>query len=273
MGLPTPRQSLRIVKGIDESHHRLIITKTNKDITEDMISTVCQLLNDISHHPLHGAILKSRSPSCGYKDVKLYSKNENGSTIKSNIHGFYTTSLLERYSTLPIEHEGRLSNYNIRYQFFTQIFALAEFDRISNMRNLIDFHSDYKYLLMSYSPGYLKKMGPIVANRHKDPFQKILQNYKTLLYKALCVQPKIGRNINMLLHLFGYFSKDLTADEKAYFLDILEDYHEKRIPYSVPLNLIHAWVIRFDEPYLKRQRIFEPFPNALVHVTDSGKGL
>jgi uncharacterized protein YbgA (DUF1722 family) len=74
----------------------------------------------------------------------------------------------------------------------------------------------------------------------------------------------------MILHLFGYFSKELSKDEKAYFLDILEKYSEGKVPFSVPISLVYSWVKRFDEPYLKKQRIFFPYPDQLISLKDSG---
>jgi uncharacterized protein YbgA (DUF1722 family) len=76
-----------------------------------------------------------------------------------------------------------------------------------------------------------------------------------------------------MLHIFGYFSKMLSEKEKAYFIDSLEDYHNKHIPQSTVMAILWAWVIRFNEEYLIQQTVFEPFPKALIQVTDSGKGL
>ncbi|MBU3108724.1 YbgA family protein [Clostridium gasigenes] len=81
------------------------------------------------------------------------------------------------------------------------------------------------------------------------------------------------RNVNMLLHLFGYFSKQLTQEEKIFFLDNLEKYQNKRVPFSLPLTIIKTWVIRFENEYLLSQKIFEAFPMELIEVTDSGKGI
>ena len=43
----------------------------------------------------------------------------------------------------------------------------------------------------------------------------------------------------MLLQLFGYFSKEVSQEEKAYFLENLDDYNN-RIPFSVPLSLLRS---------------------------------
>ena len=42
-------------------------------------------------------------------------------------------------------------------------------------------------------------------------------------------------------------------------------------PLSSPLGLLRSWVIRFESRYLEAQALFEPFPEALVNLQDSGK--
>lgn len=276
IGLPTPRDTLRLVAPNDDSPLTLQIMKTGEDHTQSMEIFSKDFLNKIKDKAIHGILLKSSSPSCGLKDTRVYRGIEKGPAIRKNASGLFTEEVLKTYTTLPIEHEGRLTNYNIREQFLTRIFALARLDQIKKtgtMKDLIQFHSVYKYLLMAYSPGYLKKLGKVVANHDKKSLEDVLEAYEPLLNKALSATMKPMRNVNMLLHLFGYFSKDLTPKEKAYFLDNIESYSRKEVPFSVPLSIIHTWVLRFGEPYLMEQIIFEPYPNALRHVTDSGKGL
>lgn len=69
------------------------------------------------------------------------------------------------------------------------------------------------------------------------------------------------------MHALGYFSKRLSHDEKDFFLDILNEYKEGRIPLLVCLNMIKMWIIRFDQDYLVKQTFFEPYPRDLMHIT------
>ncbi|MBB6624055.1 DUF1722 domain-containing protein [Clostridium gasigenes] len=48
---------------------------------------------------------------------------------------------------------------------------------------------------------------------------------------------------------------------------------KRKIFFSLPLTIIKAWVIRFENEYLLSQKIFEAFPMELIEVTDSGKGI
>jgi uncharacterized protein YbgA (DUF1722 family) len=40
----------------------------------------------------------------------------------------------------------------------------------------------------------------------------------------------------------------------------------------VCIAVVYAWIVRFGESYLARQRYFAPYPEELVQVADSGKG-
>ena len=60
----------------------------------------------------------------------------------------------KNFSHLPIEEEGRLSNFIIREHFFTRLFTIAYYKMIKhnkNMKELVSFQSDNKYLFMAYN--------------------------------------------------------------------------------------------------------------------------
>ena len=70
----------------------------------------------------------------------------------------------------------------------------------------------------------------------------------------------------------GYFSEKLSSKEKRFFLDSLDKYRAGKIPLSANLGILKSWIIRFEENYLAQQNFFEPYPEGLVEITDSGKG-
>jgi uncharacterized protein YbgA (DUF1722 family) len=74
------------------------------------------------------------------------------------------------------------------------------------------------------------------------------------------------------MHAMGYFSDKISTEEKSYFLDSLERYRQGQIPLSVGIHIIKSWIIRFDEPYLGQQDFFDPYPEELMFISDSGKG-
>ena len=233
-------------------------------------------LDAVDISSLDGAVLKSRSPSCGIKDVKVYNNFGKLATASKKSKGIFAKNLMERFNHLAVEDEGRLTNYDIREHFLTRIFTLAEFKDVKlkkSLKDLIKFHSENKYLIMVYSQVNLKKLGKIAGNHENKDIEDILDEYESYLHKALCCRTSTKRNINMLLHLFGYFSKDVSQEEKAYFLENLDDYSNNRIPFSVPLSLLRSWIIRFENEYLRDQTIFQSFPQVLTYVRDSGKNV
>ena len=274
IGLTVPREAIRIIK--ENGVYRLVTSMTGEDISYEMKSYVEDFVEKHKYDKVHGFILKSRSPSCGIKDVKVYKAIGKSPSLGEKANGFFGSGIIESFSGLAIEDEGRLTNYNIRDHFLTRIYAFARYDKIiekQSINELIKFHSNHKYLLMSYHQKYQKELGHLVANHDKKPIDEVIGCYSTLLRKTLEKPLRRGSNINMLMHLFGYFKNELSKDEKAYFLDVLEQYNSKKIPYSVPISLIYVWVIRFNESYLKDQLIFNPYPKEILEVTDSGKGI
>lgn len=274
IGLSTPRDTLRLVSKNDKDYFNLVFSKDGNDLTQKMNSFSHSFLKDISNKEIDGFILKSRSPSCGIKDVKVYTSHGKSPSLSNKGSGLFASKIYEYFPDITVEDEGRLTNFNIRQHFLTKIFTKSDFKNVENdksIKSLIDFQSKNKYLLMAHSPGYLKKMGKLTANTESNNISDIIKDYKVYLNKALSIPSKPNRNINMLLHLFGYFSKHLSFSEKAFFLETLEKYNDKKIPFCVPLTMINSWVMRFENEYLHDQTIFEPFPSELIQTRDSGK--
>ncbi len=274
IGLPSPRESLRLIQIQDE--HHLVMTKCGDDKTEDMMRFAESAYDQISDFQPDGFLLKGGSPSCGIKEVRVYHSIGKVPCINRKAKGMFAGYMMDKFSDILFEDEGRMSNFNIREHFYTAIFSKADFRQIKTgktMKALVHFHGKNKFLFMAYSHNQMSVLGRIVANHKKLSTEEVFREYESNLDKLLIRTPTQGQYINIMLHIFGYFSKDLSAKEKAYFLDALENYRSKHIPQSTVMAILWSWVIRFDDEYLLQQTVFEPFPKALIQVTDSGKGL
>lgn len=273
MGLNTPRRSLRIVE--KEGKHHLVFYETGEDITEKIEGFSHYFFNEIEG-PLHGAILKGKSPSCGIKEVKVYKSHEKGMAIAKNAKGLFAKRLIEQYPLLAIEDEGRLTNFNIREHFLTRIFTLSDFERVKQTKDyheLITFQNKNHYLFTAYSPGHLKSLNKIIAGINGRNQEEQFKYYEAYLQKLLVRAPSKQRLVSMLIQLFGYFSNELSATEKGYFIDSLEDYMNQKVPFSTVLAILRTWIYRFENEELMKQTLFEAFPKQLIDVTDSGKGI
>jgi len=264
IGLGVPRSSIRIVSVNGEP--RLIQPATGLDVTERMMDFSDHFLSSLSD--VDGFILKFRSPSCGMKDIRVYSSAANGVAV-SKTSGFFGGSVVNKFPDMAIEDEGRLRNFNIREHFLIKLFALASFREVRNsgdVSDLIRFQEINKFLLTAHSQKETKLLGKIVANQEGLDFEKQAAFYREHMAQALKRPPKTSSRANVLMHLLGYFKDQLTFKEKEHFIASVGKYKDRKIPFSGPLAMLQSWAIRFGQDYVKNQTIFEPFPEDLIEL-------
>lgn len=270
IGLGVPRKPIRVVD--DQQGPRLLQSETGRDCTKEMTGFVSKFLSELSEPD--GFILKDRSPSCGTKDVKIYPSLGKVSPVSSKGAGFFGKAVMDTYPLTAIENEGRLENMHLREHFLTRIFTTAEFTHINKnkaMKNLVAFHSRHKLLFMGYNQRIMRVMGKIVANHDKYPLEKVFSDYEENLRIILSRQPRFSSNINVLMHSMGYFKDSLTTSEKSFFLETLDRYRSGMTTLGVCTALMQSWIVRFGEQYLSSQSYFQPFPEALIDISTSGK--
>jgi len=261
IGLGVPRETLRIVKQNNEL--KLVQPATGLDLTDKIKKFSAHFLNSLS--AVDGFILKSKSPSSGYKDAKIYPSTEKVGAIGKG-PGFFGNEVLMKFPHLAIEDEKRLINLRIREHFLTKLYTLTDFRNVENSgsrKELIAFQSRNKLLFTAYSQKYLHKMGRIVANQDKQDFKFTIDAYKNNLWKTFDRPPKLGANANVLIKAAGYFSRKLSTEEKKFFSEIVNNYNKNKLPLSTPLSLLRSWIIRFKEEYLASQTFLEPYPEEL----------
>ncbi|MBF0278480.1 MAG: DUF523 and DUF1722 domain-containing protein [SAR324 cluster bacterium] len=268
IGMGTPRAPIKIV--MQEGIPRLIQSQTEKDFTRSMQNFCEEFVKSLKD--VDGFILKNRSPSCGIKDTKTYSKIEKGPAIGKG-PGLFGGHVLKTCGGLAIEDEGRLNNTKIREHFLMKLFTLARFresKREGTLQALMRFQSTHKLLLMAYNQAQMRKMGKLIGSASKTSVnQSLFSEYERELQHAFSRPARIGSHINALMHALGYFSKELKSSEKAFFLDHLEKYRNGQIPLITLLSLIQSWTIRFDSKYLRQQFYLTPFPESLLHFDNS----
>jgi len=270
IGLGIPRKPIRLIGS--PSAPRLVQLETGRDVTDAMRTYSDERLDRLGAPD--GFVLKYASPSCGPRDVRCYVNEQRGGAF-AKTQGLFGGAVAERFPHCPVEDEGRLKNFDIRQHFFTRLFTHARFreaQRSGRMRDLVAFHTEHKLLLLAYNERRFRELGRIVANEARVPIPDAFAAYAAGLHAATENAPRRTSAINVLLHAFGYVADGLTKEEKAFFLDTLEQYRNRRVPLSVPASLMRSWIVRFDVTYLAEQVYFEPFPQELVEVLDSGKG-
>ena len=268
IGLGIPRASVKLV--LIDGNYELYQTEHDRIVTPEMDEYSHGVLSSIPQ--IEGAILKGGSPTCGIKNVKKYQSTKKGAHSTKGV-GRFAEHVYNYFPDAAIEEEGRLTNLGIREHFLVKLFTNLRFEEISDLeiKDLVEFHARHKFILMTYSQKELKNLGQIVANHDKLPFAEVYKQYKEHLAKALENPPKINNSINTLMHLLGYFSDHLIAEEKAFVLDSLTKLKQGKVHLSVPINILHGYAIKYKQDYILKQYIWEPFPEALLDIKDSGK--
>jgi len=261
IGLGVPRHPIRIV--LVKGERRLMQPATGLDFAEKMERFADSFLNALDE--VDGFILKRGSPSSGFKNVKIYPRIEKSSPIGKG-PGFFGKAVLQKYPNLAIEDELRLLNLRIREHFLTKLFTIASFRSVKKsgrIKELIRFHSENKYLLTAYNQKERRILGKIAANQDQKPFIEILQSYETHLHLALVRTPSVGAYINVMQKIMGYFSHQLSKEEKSFFLESVAKYRAGKLALSANLSVLKAWIVRFKEEYLMNQTFLEPYPEEL----------
>ncbi len=259
MGLPTPRETLRLVG--DEEDQRLVFSKSGEDITEKMTAWAQQRVAELEDEGLCGFIFKSKSPSSGMERVKLYDRN--GVPNKQGV-GLFARAFMTHFPLLPVEEDGRLHDPRLRENFIETIFTLKRWREavaVGQTRGvLVKFHTRHKLLILSHSTEIYRQMGRLVAGTEGMNETALFDDYLALLMKGLRMKTTVAKHVNVLQHVLGYFKKQLSADEKQEVLGVIEHYRSQQIPLIVPITLLNHFVRKYDQPYLNQQFYLHPHP-------------
>lgn len=262
-GLGIPRPSMHLIG--DMAKPRLVVTRTGEDHTDRMIAWAERRLEDLAREDLCGFIFKKNSPSSGIARVKVF--NDKGQPVKKG-SGIFAGMFIKRFPLIPVEEEGRLNDPKLRENFIERIFALRHWrNTLEHGRtrgNLVKFHTVNKLLLRSHGEKYYRLMGKLVAVDKKHSAKVLYGEYEEMLMRALTLQATVAKHINVMMHILGYFKKQLSAAEKAELLGLIEEYRQGYLPLVVPLTLFSHYVRKYDQPYLKEQTYLDPHPVALM---------
>ena len=258
-GLGIPREAMHLVAAPEGP--RLVTVRTQVGYTERMLAWARKRVVDLEHEDLCGFIFKSDSPSSGMERVKIYSGK--GMPAKTGV-GMFAREFMQHFPLLPVEEEGRLHDPGLRENFLERLFSLKRWrDTLAlgpKPGHLVDFHTRHKLLIMSHSPNHYVLLGKLVAQIKGIPLPELYEQYETQLMEALRLKTTIKKNVNVLLHVMGYFKKNLSPTEKEELLEIIDEYRKGYVPLIVPVTLLNHYVRKYDQSYLKDQYYLHPHP-------------
>jgi uncharacterized protein YbgA (DUF1722 family)/uncharacterized protein YbbK (DUF523 family) len=257
-GMLVPREPMHL-EGNAESP-RLVTIRTGIDLTDQMRAWAAKRVVELEKESLMGFIFKSDSPSSGMERVKVYSGK--GLSARSGI-GIFARMFMEHFPLLPAEEEGRLHDPALRENFIERVFSLAgwrDLDGNESLGALVEFHTKHKLLILSHSARHYQEMGRLVAGPNHLPIKVLLDRYQKRFMEALKLRTTSKKHANVLMHMAGYFKNQLSSDEKAELIEIIEQYRRELVPLIVPITLINHYVRKYNQPYLRNQCYLRPHP-------------
>ncbi len=264
MGLPVPRESIRLVGDLEAP--RLVAPKSGTDYTEAMNAWARTRVEQLAGMDLHGFVFKKDSPSSGLFGVKIY--DVNGVAMRSGM-GMFPRQVVRRFPLLPLEEEGRLNDMALRENFIERVFAYYRWTEMlaqdATPDGLVRFHTAHKLTLMAHSPAHYQEMGRLTAQAGRLPWEELAGRYGALLMEGLQVLGMRGKHVNVLQHLMGFVREHLASEDKAELLALIEDYRQGLVPLIVPLTLIKHHFGRCAVPEWVHQQVYlNPYPRELM---------
>lgn len=262
VGMSIPRPTIRLERRGEEIH--LVDPKNDVDHTEAMRRWAERRVSDIARLDLCGYVLKKDSPSCGMERVRVYAK---GAPTRSG-RGIFAAELLDRLPLLPVEEEGRLNDPGLRENFVERVFAYRRLKDLFRGRwtvgDLVRFHTAEKLLLLAHDPEGYRQLGRIVAKAKDGPREEVATRYGEIFMRSMARPATLGKQMNVMQHMAGYFKETLPDDERAELQDAIRDYRQRLVPLIVPLTLIRHHVRKLKVTYLEGQTHLAPHPKELM---------
>ncbi len=121
IGLGVPRPVIRLVH--EAAGSRLVQPETGRDLTDEMSAFATRFLEWIGEKGVDGFILKSRSPSCGNGDSRVF--DAGGDELAESMDGLFARAARTRFPDAAMEDESSLTDPVARHEFVTALYENA----------------------------------------------------------------------------------------------------------------------------------------------------
>ena len=267
----TPRPTIRLVHEKDgiEVHP----SKSDDNLTEELLASSNAELTRLKAAPLRGIIFKSKSPSCGLSSAIVYRTN---GYAEGKGDGIFAGLCREHFPLLPMEEEGRLCDPWLRENFIMQLFAYDDFENFKDsnptMKDLVDFHQSYKFMLQAKNDVIYRDLGQLVGNHDNVTFDEIFNQYEFHFKTAIGQKSSIGKTRNVLEHMAGFVKDKISTVEKEMLHEQIREYADKIVPLIAPLSRLYMFAKTHEIEYLLGQKFLHPYPKELALRSDIKSG-
>lgn len=110
----------------------------------------------------------------------------------------------------------------------------------------------YKYTVLERNPSGYQKIRTLLKN--KDSYPAV--EFYRILDESLEKEPTVGTSLNALLHVFGYFKKQATENERNQFMEKTKRYQQGNESLKSVKRLLEKMAMKYNETYLQNSYYF-----------------
>jgi len=258
-GMSIPRPPMHL-EGTGENP-RLVQTLSCLDLTKQMNDWIKPRIKKLKTKDLDGYIFKTKSPSCGLENIKIFSPNKK-KTSSIGV-GLFAKAFVKAFPLVPVADEERLIDPGYRGNFIERIFVMKRWRKLilqpRGLNHLMIFHTQHKLVIMSHSVSHFKKMEKLLAHAPKDGALLYLAYHQTLV-EALRLHTTLKKHFKILQLAVSYCKSDLSPEEKKELLSILDQYKKDLVPLFIPITLINHYARKYKIKHLLEQYYLKPHP-------------
>jgi len=266
IGLGIPRAPIRLLR-TEEGLRVRGVRDPELDVTEQLTAYGRAVAGELAD--VCGYLFKARSPSCGMERVKTF--HENGLPGRSDGVGAYARAIMLAHPDLPVEEEGRLNDPVLRDNFIERVFTCFRWRQLQargiTPARLVEFHSRQKLSVLAHNQAAYRRLGQLVATAGRKGFAALCRRYESELMQAMQRPATRRSHANVLQHLQGYFSKQITAPDRAELAALIDDYRLGLVPLAAPLTLIRHHFLHYPNDWALSQTYLEPYPRELTQAS------
>jgi uncharacterized protein YbbK (DUF523 family)/uncharacterized protein YbgA (DUF1722 family) len=206
-----------------------------------------------------GYIFKSRSPSCGISDTKIFSVHG-----VSTGPGIYVREIIHALPCLPVIDETQLDIGETKDNFLERVFSLARWHQSVagpiSVSCLNDFHMTHRLTLAAHSDEANEALAETISVLRDPLTHDAIENYMEQFHNFLKTPLTHEDHLMTLTKLQQCLSSLISSDEIEKLDTEIRKYRESPENLATPLRLIKQHADKYHIYDLSRQAYLNPTP-------------
>jgi uncharacterized protein YbbK (DUF523 family)/uncharacterized protein YbgA (DUF1722 family) len=237
IGMAVPRETIDL-HGAPMSP-RLIGNESGIDRTLEVNSWSSQRVRQQDVKQACGFILKSRSPTCGLKGVRIVGPT--GRSTKRG-QGLFAMALRRRYPLLPVVEEQELRDQSGRESFIVRLFAYrrlqAALSYQPTARKLVSFHRRETCLLDAHNRDKRSSMDQLLSQPQAIRPSTLRDKYVRQFMGALANRSTVAKNLKVMSAVYRILNKHAASTDLENCSLSMEAYRREECQLLKPLHAL-----------------------------------